>query len=172
MVSVIRFLPRHLLAVTLGVVALWGLWTLAYAFLFFLAIVTGSGVGGPLAYPVGMALIAVAGVVAGFGIFMPSCAAGALICRRLRWPKLAAIPLVFLTAGGLTWLWHFAYMELVATGVMPGFWGVMGGYVLCLSLPLGAYWWITEGPGAVIEQIHLWYGKRRNGPATAARLTK
>jgi len=30
-----------------------------------------------------------------------------------------------------------------------------------LSIPLGIYWWITEGPGAIFDAFRRWFRHRR-----------
>jgi hypothetical protein len=44
---------------------------------------------------------------------------------------------------------------------MSSFWLILGNYAMFLSVPLGVYWWITEGPGAVFEAFRRWRARRR-----------
>lgn len=146
------FLFRHAIAFVAGVVLVCALWTIAYFALLLYAMATGGGLGGPLAYPAGLLMLPVLWMIIDFGIFMPSCAAGSAICGLLRWPRLAAIPFVILTAIGLC----FLMVSLLARNSdMPGLgvWETMLFSALIPPLPLGLYWWLTEGPGAILQLL-------------------
>jgi len=120
----------------------WTGWTLLYGVLLLFALFTGGGIGGPLAYPAGMIAIGLAGVGIGWGMFAPACGVGAWVCTRLRWPGIAAIPIVFLV---------FALLFAV---VCRGVTGAVSLKALAfLSFPLGAYWWLTEGPGLIASLV-------------------
>jgi hypothetical protein len=141
-IPVITFALRHALAVPLAIVAGCVLWTVAYVLLLLWAVVFGGGLGGPLAYPAGIVAVVVGGALIGWGIFAPACAVGALVCGVAGWPRLAAIPLVFISG------FLFSYV-------------ILQNYALFLSVPLGVYWWVTEGPGAIFEAFRRWRAKRR-----------
>lgn len=139
---VITFAIRHALATPLAIVAGCLLWTLAYFILLLCAVIFGQGLGGPLAYPAGIIAVVVGGLVIGWGIFAPACAVGALFCGITGWSRFAAIPVVFVSGFLLSYV-------------------LVQNYALVLALPLGIYWWATEGPGAVFEAFRRWWGRRR-----------
>lgn len=155
---VITFAIRHALAVPLAIVAGCLLWTVAYVILLLVAVVSGQGLGGPLAYPGGIFAVVAGGLVIGWGIFAPACAAGALFCGITGLTRFAAIPVVFASGflfGGLIY-WAFS------SDPMPPFLKILAGYAVFLSVPLGVYWWVTEGPGAVFEAFRRWRIKSRS----------
>jgi hypothetical protein len=139
---VITFVLRHALAVPLAIAAGCVLWTAAYVLLLLWAVVFGGGLGGPLAYPAGIFAVVVGGALIGWGIFAPACAVGALFCGVTGWPRFAAFPVVFI--GGIL----FGYM-------------ILRNHALFLAVPLGVYWWATEGPGAACDALRRWWERRR-----------
>jgi len=38
---------------------------------------------------------------------------------------------------------------------------VLKNFAMFLSIPLGIYWWLTEGPGAVFDAFRRWLRSRR-----------
>jgi hypothetical protein len=44
---------------------------------------------------------------------------------------------------------------------MPSMLTVLKNFAIYLSIPLGAYWWLTEGPGALFDAFRRWIGRRR-----------
>lgn len=158
---VITFVIRHALAVPLAIVAGCVLWTAAYVLLLLWAMVASEGLGGPLAYPAGIVAVVVGGALIGWGIFAPACAAGALFCSLLRISRFAAIPVVFVVGFLVSYLICWAYNGWITTSPMPSFGTIGASYAMFLSVPLGAYWWITEGPGAIYVAFRRWREKRR-----------
>lgn len=154
---VITFAIRHALASPLAIVAGCLLWTVAYLILLLLAVIFGQGLGGPLAYPAGIIAVVVGGLVIGWGIFAPACAVGALFCGITGWSRFAAIPVVFVSG----FLFSLAIFWAFSSDPMPPLWKILAGYAAFLSVPLGVYWWITEGPGAIFEAFRRWRARRR-----------
>jgi hypothetical protein len=157
----LTFLARHFLFVAFAMVAGCIVWTLAYSVLLAIAVVTRQGVGGPLAFPVGIIAVLAACGFLGWGIFAPASAIGAAFCRVFRLPRIAAIPIVTVAAFLLTYAIHWAYIEIVTTHSMPSMLTVLKNFAIYLSIPLGAYWWLTEGPGALFDVFRRWMGRRR-----------
>lgn len=151
MIPAIAFAARHLLVVPLAIIAGCVLWTIAYVLLLVIAVVWNQGVGGPLAYPAGIVAIAGSAVVVGWGVFAPASAIGAVFCGMFGLPRIAAIPVVFGSAFVLSYLAYWAFIEGLTTQSMPSTWVVLRNFTVFLSVPLGAYWWVTEGPGALID---------------------
>ena len=61
-ILVISFVTRHLLIVSLAIIAGCILWTIAYVVLLIVAVILNEGLGGPIAYPSGIIAIIVAGI--------------------------------------------------------------------------------------------------------------
>ena len=165
MLATFLFILRHFLFVVFAMVAGCLLWTIAYVLLLVIAVVGDFGLGGPLAYPVGLVAVIVGSAVLGWGIFAPASALGAVLCALLRLPRLAAIPFVAAAAYGLSYLLYRAYIEWVTTHPMPDAGVVLKNFAVYLSIPLGIYWWLAEGPGAVFDAFRCWLRAR------AARMT-
>lgn len=161
MISVMTFALRHLCIVLLAIAAGCLVWTLLYAILLVAAILFHQGVGGPLAYPVGLFFIVSTTIVIGWGIFAPAAAIGAIACSALKLPRLVAIPVVAVVAFILNYGLYWAYIEWISTTSMPSVFEVLKNFMLFLSIPLGIYWWITEGPGAIFDVLHSWIVRRR-----------
>lgn len=150
----IWFLARH--GAFLVLVAVLGclLWTAIYLALLAWAVVTGGGIGGPLAWPAGILAVLLACVAFGLGVTVPACGAAAFLRWRCGWPRMAEIPLSFL-AGALLWL---GWASLFKGGVVPPLEFAVS--LLWMPLPLGAWWWLTEGPGALWDAFRRWKAGR------------
>ncbi|MFM7182355.1 MAG: hypothetical protein ACKO2G_12945 [Verrucomicrobiales bacterium] len=166
------FLARHFFCVMLAMVVGCVLWTVVYGALFAAAVITGQGLGGPLAFPAGIFSVVGACVFVGWGVFAPAAAAGAVFCVVFRFPRLAAIPVVFLAGFVFSYLIYWAFIVTLTTHPMPSALVVLKNFSIYLSIPLGAYWWLIEGPGALFEVFCRWLRPRHQGsePATAERL--
>jgi len=162
LIAVISFVARHLLIVSLAIITGCILWTIAYAVLLIVAAIFNEGLGGPIAYPAGIIAIIVAGISIGWGIFAPACAIGAVFWKIFGLPRIAAIPVVFGSALVLSSLLYWAFIEAMTTSPMPSIWVVIKHHTIFLSVPLGAYWWVTEGPGALFDVFRRWIRRRRN----------
>lgn len=158
---VITFAIRHALASPLAIVVGCVLWTVVYVLLLLCAVIFGQGLGGLLAYPGGIVAVVVGGFLIGWGIFAPACAVGAVFCGITGLARFAAIPVVFLSG----FLFSYAIYWALSSDPMPSFWPFLGNYALFLSVPLGVYWWVTEGPGAVFEAFRRWWARRRRSTA-------
>jgi len=104
LLPVIAFFGRHFLIVPFAALAGCILWTVAYLILLLVAVVGDKGVGGPLAYPAGIATVIFPCFVLGWGVFAPSCGLGVLFCVIFRTNRFWAIPVVFTAAFLLSWL--------------------------------------------------------------------
>ncbi|MBK1884865.1 hypothetical protein JIN85_20815, partial [Luteolibacter pohnpeiensis] len=158
----LTFLARHFLFVAFAMIVGCTGWTIVYFVLLAIAVVTNQGIGGPLAFPAGIiAMLAVCGFL-GWGVFAPASAFGAVLCRVFRLPRIAAIPVVTMTAVLLSYAIYWVYLEIVTTHSMPSMLTVLKNFTIYLSIPLGAYWWLTEGPGALFDAFRRWIGRRQN----------
>ena len=162
----LTFLLRHFLFVTFTMIAGCIAWTIAYLVLLFIAVVTNQGSGGPLAFPAGIiAVLATCGFL-GLGIFAPASAIGEVFCRVFRLPRVVAIPVVTVAAFLLSYVTYWVYNgDTVHT--MSSLLTVLKNFVIYLSIPLGAYWWLTEGPGALFDSFRRWVGRRRQNKKTS-----
>jgi len=162
LITAMTFSARHLLFVPVAVIAGCILWTVAYLMLLLAAIIFSQGVGGPLAYPAGVVAILGTTIVIGWGIFAPASAIGAIVCALLKLPRLAAIPIVTASAFLLSYLLYWGYIELVTTHSMPSAAVILKNFAIFLSIPLGIYWWLTEGPGAIFDAFRRCVRVRRH----------
>lgn len=160
--SITGFAARHFLAVVLGAFIGCIFWTLLYLGLLIYAMFSGGGLGGPLAYPGGIIAIIVGCVVIGWGIFAPASGIGRLFCRLFKLPKIAAIPFVFVSAFAISALVFHLTDGLGSSSSSTPFWVMLENFSLFLAVPLGAYWWLTEGPGAMIDAIRRLISKWRS----------
>lgn len=173
--AALAFLARHFLIVIFAITAGCMVWLVVYFCLLLYAMFTGSGLGGPLALPAGIMTIIGTGAIIGWGVFAPACAIGEIFRRMANLPRLAAIPIVFLMAGLISYLGYFAFIKSLTTHPMPPVTKVALNYIIFLSVPLGVYWWLTEGSGALFDAIRNWLRKRQirkslqlpSDPATA-----
>lgn len=157
----LTFFVRHFLFVAFAMIAGCIAWTVAYVVLLILAAVTNQGIGGPFAFPVGIVAVLAACGFFGWGVFAPASAFGEVFRRVFRLPRIAAIPVVSIAAYLLSYLIYWVYIEMVTTHSMPSMLTVLKNFAIYLSIPLGAYWWLTEGPGALFDAIRRWIGSRR-----------
>lgn len=165
------FLARHFFAVTFGIVAACAIWTLIYLLLFVFALFFGGGLGGPLAYPAGLVSIALMGAV-GWGIFAPASGIGAVFCRLFHLPRLAAIPATFLSALILSYAVYACFIPWLTTHPMPDAATFLKSYLLYLAVPLGIYWWLIEGPGALFDTFRRWLKRKAAKSKTSHSLGK
>lgn len=165
LLAVFFLLLRHLLFVPLVILVGCMLWTIVYLILLVAAMIWGGGLGGPFAYPAGIVAIVLTVLPVGWGICAPATLVGAAVCKTFGWPRLAAIPVVFLFGFGLFCGLSWAYIEWFTTQSMPRFGELVKNYVIFLSLPLGVYWWLTEGPGALFDVGRRLYQKYKNRKA-------
>lgn len=121
------------------------IWTVTYLSLLLWAIVSNSGLGGPLAYPGGLLLMAVLAAVACLVLFFPATLSAELICRRRALPVLMQIPVSVAVLGALCFL--VGIIIRASTAAIP-FGASAGGFILWLFLlsllPIGFYWWIAQ----------------------------
>lgn len=145
MMAATLFLIRHAIAITVVTGCLCIGWTIIYFALFLLAILTNSGLGSPLSYPITLVFLLISSLVICGGIFAPSCGMGALICYLAKWPRLVSIPFTFVAALALSYLAYWFFIFFVTTHSMPPAVVILQSFLLYLSIPLGVYWWVTEG---------------------------
>ena len=163
---------RHAVAagtLTLGALTVTAL---VYVVLLLVALVTGQDAGGPLALPM-MLLMALAGTLLASGLlFLPSSALTRVLCRALKWPWPAEMPVAA------------AILMLLCAGLGPliGLGGdsasqdaLLGlGAGLVLLVPLGVYWWMLQFTGWGLALVgwcwgRLWAGARWVGAAIHRR---
>jgi len=162
MIPALTFVARHLLFIICAMVVGCILWTFSYVVLLAAAVIGNQGLGGPLSFPAGILAVVSSFIFLGGGIFAPACAIGSICCAMLKLPRLAAIPFVCAAALLLSYLLYWAYIEQVTTHPMPSAWIVLKNSALFLSAPLGIYWWLTEGPGALFDAFRRWFRVRRS----------
>lgn len=141
------FSARHSFAIlaTAGVACT--LWTVIYAVLLAWAVLSGGGLGGPLAYPGGLALAALGTVLLCCGLLGPLTGAAEWLVRRWRLPVLAGIPVSVGMLVGVCTLAVVAGSAARLFGSISAAAVALGATVLSLLLPLGFYWWAAEiGP--------------------------
>jgi len=160
-IPVLTFALRHFVFVVIAAFAGCGVWTIAYLVLLVIAVFTDPGVGGPLAFPAGIIAVVTSCGFIGWGIFTPASAVGAIFCALARLPRIAAIPVVWVVAFGLSYLFYWAALGLlVVSETMPSLWTMLKNFGLFLSVPLGIYWWLTEGTGAIFDKFRRWIFRR------------
>ncbi|MEO0416156.1 MAG: hypothetical protein AAF226_14510 [Verrucomicrobiota bacterium] len=157
---------RHLLAIIAIAVLVGVLWTVGYVVLIFCCSVADGDMGGPLLYPMGLLLFV--GLSAGIAavIFAPVCIIGSVACRFLKLPPLLGIPISFFSmvialAGWLFFLEVHKFPELIEKGI--SFPLIVLAASLMTAVPLGIYWWLTEGPLALwdlFKQVGYWIKTR------------
>jgi len=145
------FILRHLIAVPLIAAALCLGWIVLYFILLVIAAISDSGIGGPLALPAGLIFIVLLAASVGWGVFTPACAVGATVCSLFRLPKLAAIPIVWVATCVFGYAIYWLFIRFMTTHSMPPASDVLLYSALFLSIPVGIYWWITEGPIALFD---------------------
>jgi|GEM_PF-2200566 len=145
---------RHGVVLAAATVVGSGLWAALYVALLCIAAISGGGAGSPLTFPAGLLGILVLSVVLGGGIFAFASGAGSLACSFFRLPKISAIPLAFVGGFLLTWWTSWFWAAVLPQFDPPPFLQVASFYLLYLTVPLGAYWWLTEGPLAVVDACY------------------
>ncbi len=153
-ISIAGFLVRHLLAATITVVAVCAIWTLAYLGLLLWAIVTNSGLGSPIAYPVGLIAAFFAGSIACLFFLLPSTAIAEWVAQRRGFPILAQI---FINMVILAVLCLVAVGIKLAVRSVPSFRSLAiqsGVLFLTLLIPLGIYWWSARLGSLLLSLFH------------------
>jgi hypothetical protein len=160
-IPVLTFAARHLLFVVFAAFAGCLFWTIAYIVLLTVAVIGDQGLGGPLAFAAGIITVLVSCIFIGWGVFAPASAIGSIFCALLRLPRIAAIPVVCASAFFFSYVLYWGYIVLITTHSMPSALEVLKNFAIFLSLPLGIYWWLTEGPGALFDVFRRWLRMRR-----------
>ena len=164
--ATLAFLTRHFLFVIFAMATGCAVWTVIYFCLLLIAAFTGAGVGGPLALSAGMIVIIGTVAIVGWGIFTPACAIGEIVRRMADLPRFAAIPVVFVMAGLISCIGHLVFIKSLTTHPTLPVSRMILNYIMYLSVPLGVYWWLTEGPGALFDVFRHWLRKRRDQNAS------
>lgn len=147
------FIIRHIIAVVLCVAAACVGWTLLYVFLLIGSAIFGGHPGSPVIYPLVLVSL-VAGVLAvGFFIFAPACGVGLTFTHLFKLPRLAAIPVVFGTGAVMNYAVVYVMMKSGYGHPEPDGLTVLWDYTIYLSAPLGIYWWLVEGPWAIVDLV-------------------
>ena len=151
--KLLLYLCRHLAAISILAAITAVLWTVVFFALLLYALVTSGGIGSPVAYPIVLILLVVGVVSVGLLIFAPACAFGRFAVSITGLPRLAAIPIVFAAGAALSHFAYCLYICALTTHPMPTAATVFLNYLTYLSIPLGAYWWATDGPFALIDAL-------------------
>lgn len=158
-VSAVFYIGRHVAAVAMAAILGAVLWTIVYFALLLLAMVTDSRIGSPLAYPLWLVFLVLGIITIGLLIFAPACAIGRLFVGITRFPQITAIPIVF-GAGTLLYFMAWSSIAYVTTQLMPPLSTILLNYCIYMAVPLGAYWWIVDGPFAIVDGIRRWRHRR------------
>ena len=154
------YIGRHVAAVGVAAALAALVWTIVYVALLLFAIMTDSGIGSPISYPIWLVFLLVSITIIGLFVFAPACALGRLFVGVTRLPLLAAIPIVFGAGALLSYMAYDLYITFVTTHSMPPASTVFQNYCVYLSIPLGAYWWIVDGPFAILDGFRRWFRRR------------
>lgn len=139
---------RHGVASIATIVAACAIWTITYVALLLCAVASNGGLGGPLAYPGGLLVVAVIAAAGCLLLFFPATALAEWICRRRALPILVQIPVSVAVLAVLCILAGIAVQVfrnsipfgLSVTRFSAGLFGLS-------LLPVGFYWWIAQaGP--------------------------
>ncbi|MGC4013692.1 MAG: hypothetical protein QM755_04125 [Luteolibacter sp.] len=126
------------------------LWTVAYLVLLLIAVIKGSGLGGPLAWPAGAATVVVLGLLIGGGMFLPACGIGRLVSHFTGWPKISGLPIALVT----TFLLSVGFSSLVPSSrIDQSVWMTGGMSLLVLAIPLLLHWTFTEGAWCLLKWL-------------------
>jgi hypothetical protein len=135
---------RHFAASFAVIAAACLLWTLAYAGLLGWAILSGGGLGGPLAYPGGLIVVGVAAAITSATLLFPATVAAELLTRRfpLRFLAQVAVAVAVLAALSIA----FSPLLVAWRGLASARVFTVAAWIFGLSLvPLGIYWWALLG---------------------------
>lgn len=136
---------RHAVAACATILAACALWTVTYVGLLLWAVVSDSGLGGPLAYPGGLLFAAVTAGVACLLLFFPATVFAELICRSRERPVLTQIPVSVAALGSLCLL---AGVIIRASAPAMPFGASVSGFIVWLFVlslvPIGFYWWVAQ----------------------------
>lgn len=114
----------------------------AYFGLLAWAIVTGSGIGGPLALPFLMLLAFLASFAAAAFVILPATLCTSVVCEVvLGWPRVLQIPIACALCFSQVLLLSTLIALALRADVLPAL--EIGAVVgLLLLVPLGVYWWV------------------------------
>jgi hypothetical protein len=138
------FCARHALAVVALTVSTCVLWTVVYLALFFWAIFSGGGIGGPLAYPAGLIFFAIASTFMGIFVFLPTTAFAEWFTHRQGWPILAQIPMC---VAGFSLICITIIFAAIYTSAEVTFLNAAMGFlalIVIYLIPLTIYWWVAQ----------------------------
>ncbi len=144
---------RHFAFASLLAVAGVTFWSLLYFGLLLFAVATGGGVGGPLAYPFGLVLVA-CGIGVALFLFFPACALAQGIIALTGWPRIVGLPLALLLMVAVLGVERVVLLPGAISDALPA--------VLPWLLVMQAlYWCLTDGPVALFDFCWRWMKKRR-----------
>ena len=147
------FYARHLLALTITVVALSVLWTVAYFVLLLVAVFHGGGIGSPIAYPIGLVILASGSLIVGLTLLFPATAVAEWIVTRRKLPILAQIPLSIASLGLLCLIVAVILPSHSSATTLPDLFA-RGAMLFGLMLPpMGVYWWTAQGGPLVLALL-------------------
>lgn len=138
------FLFKHLIALTVSVVAPIILWVITYFVLFVIAIFTNSRLGSPVALPLWALIIFLLSVLYTVILLFPSVVLAETIARIFgKWQHIAQIPistlflavLVFVTSSLVRIFFYDSVINFLYWVDYPII------IFLGLTIPLGIYWW-------------------------------
>lgn len=152
-ISIGMFLLRHAVMTPIIAGVLCAASVAFYFVLMLIAVLGDGGLGSPLALPVGLIVVVAVCAVVGWGIFTPACAVGYVLRSLFKPPTLVVLLTVWLagTLLGYAWAWILVTRFLHEPGP-PLVWA-MARSALILSVPLGLYWWATEGVAMLPDMV-------------------
>jgi len=169
-ISIGLFLLRHAVMTPVIAAILCAGWVAFYLVLLVTAIIVGGGAGGPLALPAGLIAVVAASAVVGWGIFVPACAIGAAIRSLVRPPLLVILLAVWFAGTLLGSIWVRAFVTCLLKEPSPPFAETIAWSALGVSVPLGLYWWATEGAAMLPDMaIKALRGLRRKAKRAGLR---
>ena len=151
------FCARHFLALTVTVATACAVWTVLYFALLFVALLTGSEVGGLLTYPIGLILIFFATTVICLILLFPSTASAEWFARRRGFPILAQIPLSLVAMALLCLLTVGLPSVFSPESTFYSFLLGFGFLFLVLLVPLGFYWWVAQSLPLVLSFFRFFF---------------
>lgn len=147
---------RHAVASFATIAAACAIWTVVYVALLLWAIVSNSGLGGPLAYPGGLLFVAVTAGVASLLLFFPATVSAELICRGGALPILTQIPVSVAMLAALCFV--AGVIIRASTAAIP-FGASVSGFIVWLFmlslLQIAFYWWIAQAAPLVRGAINM-----------------
>jgi len=143
--TALLFAVRHGLAMLVMPPLAALLWTIAYFVLLGIAMITGSGLGGPLAWPAGMAFFGAGSFCLIALVLLPACAVAAALRGLAKWPRLVGLPVAMAAAAAITFVW---IQVMILSGADRDYWSGIQWLIPAAAACQLPYWILVDGvPG-------------------------